>query len=122
MHILVYTIILGLVYYVFFIRKIYPDDPKKFKIEVRESWFSEDYVEYWYTGNGVNWKKVKCFHEPTLDWREHDAYMDAISHSMPRGSDDPDKNYFAAELHRWGSLEKIKAYEAEELKKSKRGK
>jgi hypothetical protein len=35
----------------------------KFRIKIKSSWFSEDYVELRYSTNGIFWQSVKCYEE-----------------------------------------------------------
>jgi len=78
---------------------------ERFRIKIRPSWFSEDYIVLRYTTNGIFWKSVKEYEYDSLDkW----CYMvTKISHFSNAGH----------LFQKFNTLEKIKQYEAEQKDK-----
>jgi hypothetical protein len=96
-----------------FLKKVVAQDsPENFKLEVVPSWFSNDYVSFRYTTNGVTWKTIQCARAPFLsddDWK-----MEHVAYRLGDGN-------FTYEKAQWDSKEKIEAYEANERQHAKTG-
>jgi len=74
----------------------------KFRIKISSSWFSEDYIVFKYTTNGIFWKTIKCYVYDVLDkW----CYMSTKSCHF--------KNVKET-LSKFKTLEDIKIYKEEE--------
>ena len=77
----------------------------RFRIKIRSTWFSEDYIVLRYSTNGIFWKSIKEYEYDLLDkW----CYMVTK------------KSHFSNAKHllqKFNTLEKIKQYEAEQRDK-----
>lgn len=77
----------------------------KFRIKIRSSWFSKDYIVLRYSTNGIFWKSVKEYKYDLLDnW----CYMTTMVSSFKNAK------YL---IEKFNTLEKVKQYEAEQRDK-----
>ncbi len=89
-------------------------DPLKFQIKIVESWFSDRYISYKYTTNGIIWYYIKGCNK---DFITHYCSMETISHRV--NYNQSKENQFKSELEKWSTLEKIEQFhknEREEVK------
>jgi hypothetical protein len=77
----------------------------RFRIKIRSTWFSEDYIVLRYSTNGIFWKSIKEYEYDSLDeW----CYM------VTKESHFSNAKHL---LQKFNTLEKIKQYEAEQRDK-----
>lgn len=85
-----------------------------FKLKIVSSWFSEEYVVFKYTTNGIFWKKIYCCQPPFLDLLEYNYTWEPLSFPLGSGNFEYEKEMFS-------TIEKIKEYEENEWKKYVKG-
>lgn len=77
----------------------------KFRIKISSSWFSNDYVSFKYTTNGIFWKRVRTYEYDVLDkW----CYMTTLYKQI---------KYVEDTMSQFKTLDDIKKYEAEQLQR-----
>jgi hypothetical protein len=87
-----------------------------FKLRIAATWYSSDYVCFQYTTNGRVWHTV--YHcDPPL-FKHSDEYWYTFEPLTQRFSAHKD---FKEEKEKFSSLEKIKAFEAQEVTKMREG-
>lgn len=92
-------------------RKKFNHNPEDFRLEIVESWFSEDYVEFRYSANGgKSWKNIYHANPPFLGNIDYDWKWETLTYELGSGD-------FRAERERFSSYQKILDYEKEQEKK-----
>ncbi len=89
-------------------------DSTKFQIKIVPSWFSDEYVSFKYTKNGIIWHDIEGCSE---DFLTHYSSMKAISYRANYNKSK--ETQFRYELDKWSTLEKIEQFhknEKEEVK------
>lgn len=81
-----------------------------FKLKIVRSWFSDEYVEFKYTKNGIFWKKIYYCEPPFLGCLDNDYIWEPLSYRLGNGNFDYEKEMFS-------TYEKIKKFEEQEWKK-----
>lgn len=95
--------------------KLYVPKPEEFEIKVVPSWHSMNYVNFKYRASPRHrWKYIYHCKSPFLGLLEYDYTWEKVSFELGQG-------IFDAELNRWGSIEKIEAYEKAESEKYYKG-
>jgi hypothetical protein len=78
---------------------------KKFRIKISSSYYSEDYVVFKYSTNGIFWKSIKSYHYNSLDnW----CYMSTKTSHFSSVKDF---------LSKFKTIEDVNKYEEEERQK-----
>lgn len=85
-----------------------------FKLKIVESWFSEKYVEFKYTKNGIFWKKIYCCRPPFLGHLDYNYTWEPLCYGLGGGNFDCEKEKFS-------TYEKIKEFEKQQWEEYVKG-
>lgn len=80
---------------------------KMFKLKIAPTWFSDDFVCFKYTRNGVFWHTIKCCKNPFLNSLNYNYEFGTLTYPLDDGN-------FEYEKEKFSTYEKVKAFEAAE--------
>jgi len=92
-----------------FKKRPFTHNPEDFRLRIVPAWFSNEWVEFEYSGNGgETWKRVHGANKPYLDHVDYDWKWEPVHYQLGDGDFDHEKKKFS-------SYQKILDFEEKEL-------